>query len=246
LSAIREAADRFHLESPKLGSLALALTIDTGPKTRAFLEKLERAHPDKTAQGQAAMALALLSRELGDGGAVANFKKRRMELVRKAVIESANEKVGETTVGEIAENFLFAISHLDKGMEAPDLLGRDVSGEVMRLSDYRGQPVMLVFWHAGMAQAQETANFIEKVEKLLSPKGLVVLGVARESPESLRRMVKDGDVTWKNWVDEDGKMARLYQVDRYPATWILDGKGIVQYNGVPGAFAELTAQALLE
>ena len=59
-------------------------------------------------------------------------------------------------------------------------------------------------------------------------------------------MVKEGSVTWKNWLDEDGKIAKLYQVTNYPACWVLDAEGKVQFNGVPGAFAELTAEALVK
>lgn len=246
LSALREAAERFHLDSSKLGPFALAITVDNGPKTRAFLEKIEQGHPDKTVQGQAAMALAIISRQLGDGGNVPAFKRRRMELVEKAVKESGHLAVGETTMAKIVKDFLFAITHLDKGMEAPDLLGRDVSGEAMRLSDYRGSPVMIVFWHAGMESAQDTADFLKKIEASLVPRGLKVLGVARESSQSLRQLVKDGEVTWPNWVDDSGKMAELYQIERYPSALVLDSKGMIQYNGVPGAFAELTAQALLK
>lgn len=246
LSALREAAEKFHLGSSKLGPFALGLTIDNGPKTRAFLEKIEATHPDKAVQGQAAMALALISRDLGDGGNVAAFKKRRMELVRKAAQESGHLNVGDTTMAKIVQDFLFAITHLDKGMEAPDLLGRDVSGEAMRLRDYRGKTVMIVFWHAGMDSAQQTADFLQKVESNLGSKGLAVLGVARESNQSLRQLVKDGEVTWPNWVDESGAMAKLYQIDRYPSAIVLDSKGVIQYSGVPGAFAELTAQALLK
>lgn len=246
LSALREAAERFHQGSSKLGPFAMAITVDNGPKTRAFLEKVESGHPDPAVQGQAAMALALISRDLGDGGNVAAFKKRRMELVRKAAQKSGHLTVGEVPMAEIIKDFLFAITHLNKGMEAPDLLGRDVSGEALRLRDYRGKVVMLVFWHAGMETAQETAAFLTKVEATLGPKGLAVLGVARETPQSLRQLVKDGEVTWTNWVDGSGTMAELYQVDRYPSAIVLDREGIIQYTGVPGAFAELTAQALLK
>lgn len=246
LSVVRDSAERFHFEKPEIGALCLALIIDTGPKTRKFLEKVETTHPDRQVQGQAALALALLSRELGDGGGFADFKKQRLDWIRKAIIEAADVPVGQTTVGKMAKAFLFAVTKLDKGMEAPDILGWNVEEEAMRLRDFRGQPVMIIFWHTRMQAFEETLAFLRKVEARLGPRGLVVVGVVIENRQTLRSMVKEGSVTWKNWLDGQSKIANLYQVKDFPACWVLDEKGMVQFNGVPGAFAELTAEALVK
>ena len=246
LGAIRESADRFHFESSKIGPLCLALVIDNGPKNRAFIEKVEATHPDKKVQGQAAMALAILSQNLGDGGNVAQFREQRLNWVRKAVIQAADEPVGNSTVSEMAENYLFGMMNLEKGMQAPDILGWNVQKQAMRLSDFKEKPVMIVFWHTRMQASEETMTFLRKVEERLGKRGLVVLGVASENQKAMRAMVKDGSVTWKNWLDEKGKIANLYQVRSYPACWVLDADGKVQFKGVPGAFAELTAEALVK
>ncbi len=246
LSVIRDSAERYHFQSEKIGALAIALTVDNGPKTRKFLEKIESQHPSLAVQGQAAMALAILSREMGDGGNVAQFKKQRLDWIRKATIHAIDIEVGGQTIGQMAKDFLFAITKLDKGMIAPDILGWNIEGDAMRLSDYRGKPVMIVFWHSRMRAAEQTLAFLRKVQGRLGSKGLVVMGVAFEGKDSLRSLVKDGTVTWQNWLDDEGKIGRTYQVADYPAMWVLDGEGKVAFNGVPGAFAELTAEALLK
>lgn len=246
LNLIREASEKFHFADERIGRVALSLTIDTGPKTRAFLEKIEATHPSKKVQGQAAMALALLSRELGDGGGVAQFKAQRLDWVRKAIIESNDVAYNGTTVGKLAEDFLFEIMKLEKGMQAPDLLGWNISREAMRLSDFEGKPVVVVFWHSRMEAAEETLAFMRKLEARLGPKGVAVLGVAAESSLVLREMVKSGNVTWRNWVDDQGKLSAEYRVRSFPSAWVLDGERKVQYRGVPGAFVELTAEALVK
>ncbi len=246
LSLIRDSADRFHFESSKVGPLCMALVLDKGPTTRRFLEKVERIHPDKEVQGQAAMALALLSRELGNGGDVAQFKEQRIKWVRKAIIEASKVKFGQVTIGEIAKDFLFAISHLEKGMQAPDVLGWNVEEQALRLRDFQGKPVMIVFWHTRMEAADKTMALLRRVEEGLGRRGLKVVGVASEDRDTLRAMMKDGSITWANWVDDQGKIAQLYQVKRYPACWVLDEKGAVIFNGPPGPFAELTAEALVK
>ena len=246
LSVVREAADRFHFTSPKIGPLSMALVIDNGPKTRLFLEKVESTHPDLQVQGQAAMALALLSREMGNGGNIAQFKEQRIMWVRKAIIQADKVPYGGTTIGEIARSFIFAISHLEKGMEAPDILGWNVEEQAMRLSDSRGKPVMIVFWHSRMLAADKTMAFLRQMEERLGGQGLMVVGAASESRDSLRAMVKDGSVTWNNWIDNKGEIAKLYQVKNYPSCIVLDSEGRIAYSGVPGPFAELMAESLLK
>jgi hypothetical protein len=53
---------------------------------------------------------------------------------------------GERTMGEIAENELFALRNLAIGKTAPDIEGQDLDGVDFKLSDYRGKVVMLDFW----------------------------------------------------------------------------------------------------
>ncbi|MEM9081078.1 MAG: TlpA disulfide reductase family protein [Verrucomicrobiota bacterium] len=243
LGVIRDSANKFLFQSDKLGPLMVALTLDPGPKTREFLERVERSHPNRRVQGYAALGLAMLMEEMGEGGGIA---ARRLQLIRKAVIESADARVGKRTVGEVAKGLLKTITELEKGMTPPDLLGWNVKGEAMRLSDFRGKPVVLVFWHTRMRGAEETLNYLKKIEGRLGVKGVQVLGVANESVGALREMVKDGTVTWKNFVDEKGELAKEYQLRSYPAAWVLDKSGKVQYKGVPGSFLDLTAEALLE
>ena len=40
----------------------------------------------------------------------------------------------------------FAIEHLQIGQVAPDIQGKDLRGEALKLSDYRGKVVLLDFW----------------------------------------------------------------------------------------------------
>lgn len=49
-------------------------------------------------------------------------------------------------VTELAESLLFELSRLGLGQEAPDIEGEDLHGKRFRLTDYRGQVVVLDFW----------------------------------------------------------------------------------------------------
>ncbi|MDP0491937.1 MAG: redoxin domain-containing protein [Verrucomicrobiota bacterium JB023] len=244
LGVIRDSAERFHFTSEKIGDLAVSLVmVDNGPKTRELIERLEATHASKKVQGQAALALAML---LGEAGGNAELNARRLKLIEKAIINSAQADAAGMPVAERAQALIKQITTLEKGMQAPDLLGWNVSGDALRLSDYRGKPVALVFWHARMQAAEETVEYLRGIQERLVPKGIVVLGVACESTTALRSYVKEGTVTWENFVDPKSELAKIYQVNRYPMAWVLDQNGRVAYRGVPGAFMDLTAEALLK
>lgn len=49
-------------------------------------------------------------------------------------------------LGEVAEKMLFRIRNLSIGRVAPEIDGEDVHGNSLKLSDFRGNVVMLTFW----------------------------------------------------------------------------------------------------
>jgi hypothetical protein len=49
-------------------------------------------------------------------------------------------------VGDLAGRELFEIRRLQPGQPAPEILGEDIDGRKFKLSDYRGQVVLLDFW----------------------------------------------------------------------------------------------------
>ena len=50
------------------------------------------------------------------------------------------------TLGDLAGRDLFGLRHLVPGKPAPEISGEDIEGEPMKLSDFRGQVVLLDFW----------------------------------------------------------------------------------------------------
>ena len=70
----------------------------------------------------------------------------------EAVFERSIEKYGDVkvpygdTVAAKAKTELHGIRRLAVGKEAPAMEGRDQEGKEFKLSDYRGQVVMLYFW----------------------------------------------------------------------------------------------------
>ena len=51
---------------------------------------------------------------------------------------------------------LFELDHLSVGAIAPEIVGHDIGGETMRLSDFRGQVVLLRFWGSRRNEASHS------------------------------------------------------------------------------------------
>jgi peroxiredoxin len=64
------------------------------------------------------------------------------------------------------------------GEQAPELVTFDTDGNLVRLSDFRGQPVWLNFWGSWCPPCRAEFPDIQAAYETLQPQGLVMLGVA--------------------------------------------------------------------
>ncbi|MGC6488401.1 MAG: peroxiredoxin family protein [Planctomycetota bacterium] len=76
------------------------------------------------------------------------LEQRAAKLFDRLVADEALSAVAyrRKTVGEAAASALFELRHLTIGKVAPDIVGEDLDGTPMKLSDYRGKVVVLDFW----------------------------------------------------------------------------------------------------
>ena len=220
----------------------MALVDVPDPRSLAILEKIEQEHPSKKVQGVAALGVSMLLKTLGEEGEV---MRRRLGMLRKAIIGSAEIEIGGQTVAKIAEDELYLINHLTKGRVAPEMSGQDVAGRAMKLSSYRGKVVVLLFWSTRTGDVERLLGMGDQLAKEHSGKPFAVLGVNPDPTATLRQLVREGVVSWPNFSDPDGKIGRDYRVAAWPLAIVLDKEGVIRYIGSPGSFVDLTVDAIL-
>lgn len=240
--AIRKAVSQHHIKSPKLTPMCMALAQIHDPISLKILEDIESTNPDVKIQGVAALGVAMSLRSMGDDK---ELIQRRIPFIRKAIIESSDVVIGNTTVAQLAENELYIILHLSKGRVAPDLVGVDSSGNPIRLSDYKGKVIVLMFWSSTIPDADRTIEITNAMVEKFASKPIEVLGVNHDPSIDLRAMKKNGSVTWRNFSDPNNDLAKEYRVGTWPMVYVLDKDRKIQYTGTQGTFAELTAEALV-
>ena len=116
------------------------------------------------------------------------------------------------------------------GNPAPDFTLTDADRTV-KLSDYRGQVVVLNFWASWCPPCVVETPSLVKMEDRLKGKGVVVLGVSEDVDETAYRRflerynMKPNIVTVR---DPSAKTKALYGTVLIPESFVIDRTGVVR------------------
>lgn len=240
---IREAVVKHHLANKNLGVICMAMVSMNDGGALPFLEKIEKESPDKKVQGVAALGAAMVLKNLSDEPEVV---RRRLTMLRKAIIESSEVEINGVSVAKLAEDELYIIQYLSKGRQTPDLQGVGSGGQPMKLSDYSGKVLVLLFWRSEEGNNELLLEMVRSMRERFAGKPFEVVGVSRDPKEVLRSMQASGEIAWPNFSDPENKLGSEFRVAGWPLAYVLDGERRIHYVGAMGSFVELTAAAVLE
>jgi cytochrome c biogenesis protein CcmG/thiol:disulfide interchange protein DsbE len=116
------------------------------------------------------------------------------------------------------------------GSVAPDFVTEDVYGNPVRLSQFRGQPVWLMFWGSWCPPCRAEFPDIQAAYAQLAPRGLRMLGVSlRESPIDAATYAARNGATFLVLSDPDERdTGTAYPVLNFPTHIFIDRDGIVR------------------
>lgn len=125
------------------------------------------------------------------------------------------------------------------GQVAPDFTLPLLYGGNVRLSDLRGQPVVLNFWATWCPPCIEEMPALESLWQQTSGQ-VVVLGVDQgERHETVARFLETtAPVTFPILMDPDQVIGYRYYVRSLPTTFFIDANGIIREIRVGGPLAE--------
>lgn len=124
-------------------------------------------------------------------------------------------------------------SGLDVGYEAPNFELKTLTGEAVKLSDYRGKTVMLNFWASWCPPCRvemphmETYYQANKDEDNIEILAVNMTTLERGSQDKVGEFVDKHGLTFPILMDKDGDILDLYKVMVYPTTYIINPDGVI-------------------
>ncbi|MGO9465380.1 MAG: TlpA disulfide reductase family protein [Isosphaeraceae bacterium] len=126
------------------------------------------------------------------------------------------------------------------GKPAPPIAGTDVDGRPVRLADFHGDVVLIVFWASWCLNCAEEVSRLDAVYAAYRDRGFRILGInldpLQESVKSadaarpaVRQFLLEYNVRWPNLINGAGDQdyARGYAVSEVPANVLIGRDGIV-------------------
>lgn len=243
-----------------------------------LLNAVSKRNPDRCARGQAAIGLAFQVKRAYDFAEVktrpeAHRLRSQAENAFEAVVKdygdcpaigigrrgwdtSDRPVKGASTLGDVARAKLIEIrgfANLMIGKTAPDIAGEDLNGTELKLSDYRGKVVLLVFWASWCGPCMsEVPHELELVHRLKG-KPFVLIGVnADDDRTRALRSAAMHHIVWRSFWDGPrgpyGPILTSWNIQSLPTVYFIDQDGVIRYSylyrkEIDAALAKLLSEA---
>ncbi len=222
-----EILRRDHVRSPNVATTTAALWVyHDKPAATALLRAVLAENPDPGERGRACYGLTALIKHRVEsaerfrqrspgapfpsewqGADLPALRAEAEGLYARCQAEYAAIPVGDVpgkTIGDYARGELAALRDLLPGRTAPAIVGMDLDGKPLRLGDYRGRVVVLIFAGEWCGPCRAAAPYFRD---LLAPEAqqaapCVVLEVnTDQTPNPVRAAIAAGEIAWPCWLD---------------------------------------------
>lgn len=127
---------------------------------------------------------------------------------------------------------------LAPGDEAPNFELVDLDGETHRLSDYKGEGVLLNFWGTWCPPCKKEFPAIERQYKNFENQGVNVLAInIDQSNLEVQNYINELGLTFPVAIDKGRSVMTTYNVGQLPATILVNEEGIIT-NIITGEMSE--------
>ena len=126
--------------------------------------------------------------------------------------------------------FISAAQAAEVQGKAPDFTLKSSSGKNLKLSEHRGEVVLLNFWASWCGPCRKEMPYLEQIQEKYSDYGFTVMGVnVEEDSSKAKKMLKDIPVSFPILYDTTNSVSKAYKVSAMPTTVIIDRDGNMRY-----------------
>ena len=115
------------------------------------------------------------------------------------------------------------------GQPAPDLVARGLGGQNVRISEHRGEVVVVSFWSGSCNTCRAQLSALDRIAKTYASAGLTVIGVNLD--ENLARAEKFAHSQAVNFpllISAPENTGRDFRIDRVPMMVVVDRAGVLR------------------
>ncbi len=238
---------REHLGSTNLLDLSQELERLRPACASNFLAALVEGNPDNAIRGNACFSLAALRKDAAEYGKNQPAAEEAEKLFARVISDFGQVTRNGTRLADLAKPELYELHRLAIGKPAPEIEGKDLDGRQLKLSDYRGKVVVLVFWgHCGGCRP-EAPKLLELQQRLVE-KPFAILGIySDEKPEDAQAIAEQSGMTWPSFKDSrNGPISTIWKADSWPRLDVVDRKGVIRHRNVHLSLADAVERLLAE
>jgi len=138
--------------------------------------------------------------------------------------------VKNISIGIISLFLVLSVNISAKSVAAPDFTLKSLDGKNVRLSDLRGQVMLLNFWASWCGPCRQEMPILDEIHNKYKSLGFSVLGVNLDAKSKKAiGYLKDTPVTFPVLYDPKGVTSEQYGVSAMPSTVIIDRNGNVRH-----------------
>jgi len=151
------------------------------------------------------------------------------------------DRSGTSTAGQVPAP--------QQGFLAPDFELKTPAGETIKLTELRGQAVLVNLWATWCPPCRAEMQTIETIYNEYKDQGFVVLAVNmtyQDNQTDIMPFVTDQGLTFPILLDETGNMANVYQLKSLPSSYFIGRDGIIHEVIIGGPMAEALLRTRVE
>lgn len=132
------------------------------------------------------------------------------------------------------------------GDRPPDLLGRDASGQELRVSDHPGKVVIVTFWASWCAPCLQELPILDNMQRMAGEDRIKVIAINFKEPGRQYRRVRGrlNDAAIALTHDARGTVSDAYGVRSLPHMFMIDRAGRIAH--IHKGYSEAMLDSLVE